>query len=382
MNKELLKGKLDAFPDLIKKNELHCKGNEYQTRSLLIEEFLGLIGIPIKDPTLFQREASSTIANEKCDYALLKEVGKDPIILIEAKAIDNPLTSKRELDQLAKYFRDKNAILGALTNGREWKWYKALPGQRINAIDRDPVIEFNCEDLSTLPWDFLEGLHFDNLDTDNIERLAYQELLKKKLYLWIDGIKENPSESFVKLALEESGLNQQELSQFVSDEEIKSTIKSLLKSESNFKEVPTSPKQVENTGIKLNETNFAEPKFLKSTRGGYKLWIRENDQGESNLKSNYFKALQWLCQNHKFGELEWLRLATKKFPRLINSDKVSNPIYWTDFYKNGNKTYFIYSNLGFDAFERHLKNFASITVLKNSKTAQYGLDLRIEKVTS
>ena len=379
MDKEGLEGKLKGFPDMISRVASSCKGNETTTKALLIEPFLQIIGIPTMNPTYFHRE-NATISNERCDYAILREEGNDPIILIEAKAIDNRLTSEKELNQLDRYFRDKNAILGALTNGRVWKWYKALSGQRINALDREPVIEFNCEDLSTIPWDFLEGLHFDKLDPENIERLAYQELLKKKLSSWISKVKKNPSENFVQLVVEESGLDKKELSQFVEIEEIKSSIKKLLNRDSQFKEEITTPKPEIKPKGTFTDGSFSEPKFLQSTRGGYKLWISKKDIGETNLRSGYFYGLKWLCQNHKSGELEWLEIATKKFSRVINSEMVSNPKYWTSFYKNGEKTYFIYFHMGLLDCVRNLENFTSITVLHDGKMAQYGKDLRIEKL--
>ena len=217
-------------------------------------------------------------------------------------------------------------------------------------------------------------MHFDNLDPVNIERLAYQELLKKKLNSWFRSLKANPPESLIEIALEESGLNKEELSNFVNDEEIKGTIKRLLNNESQFKGKILPKPEI------INGTNFFTPKFFESSKGGFELWIKEKNEGEANLKACYFKALQWLCQNHLFGELRWLQLATKQFSRVINSEKVSNPQYWVDFYMNGEKIYYIFCHMGFKDCERNLKRFCSITVLENSKTAQYGKDLRLEKL--
>ena len=114
MNKDGLKGKLQDFPDLINEHESLCNGKEHTTKAVLIEPFLESIGVPIRDPKFFHRE-DTTITNKRCDYAYLKEVGKDPIILIEAKPIDNPLTNKKELDQLDPDRRPNLNISGHLS---------------------------------------------------------------------------------------------------------------------------------------------------------------------------------------------------------------------------------------------------------------------------
>ena len=93
---------------------------EEATKMSLIVPFFQLLGYDVFNPLEFCPEYTADIGikkGEKVDYAIL--MGKDPVILIEAKSVNKKLD--RHSSQLFRYFVSTPAKFAILTNGIEYK---------------------------------------------------------------------------------------------------------------------------------------------------------------------------------------------------------------------------------------------------------------------
>ena len=98
---------------------------EEATKMSLIVPFFQLLGYDVFNPLEFCPEYTADIGikkGEKVDYAIL--MGKDPVILIEAKSVNKKLD--RHSSQLFRYFVSTPAKFAILTNGIEYKFYTDL----------------------------------------------------------------------------------------------------------------------------------------------------------------------------------------------------------------------------------------------------------------
>ena len=122
--------------------------NEIRTRVALIDPLLTALGWDVSDPGLVTAEYD--VNGKRADYALLDGQG-NPVVFLEAKRLDEPLSNHRS--QVVAYASELGIRYPALTNGKEWEVYdnsKLVPiGQRLilNAsVDSDlpatPVLQF------------------------------------------------------------------------------------------------------------------------------------------------------------------------------------------------------------------------------------------------
>lgn len=137
-NKEL-KARLEELINKIdaKKGSL---SNEQVTKTVCIAPFFEALGYDVRDPDEFFPEYTADIGQkkgEKVDYAILSN--DDPQILIEAKPFNEDLDNYTS--QLYRYFGTKNAKVGILTNGAEYRFYTDL--DTINKMDKEPFMRIN-----------------------------------------------------------------------------------------------------------------------------------------------------------------------------------------------------------------------------------------------
>ena len=92
--------------------------NETRTRMALIDPLLTVLGWDTADPSLVTPEYD--ISGKRADYALLAVQGA-PIVFLEAKRLDEPLSNHRS--QVVAYASELGIKYPALTNGNEWEVY-------------------------------------------------------------------------------------------------------------------------------------------------------------------------------------------------------------------------------------------------------------------
>lgn len=97
--------------------------NEASTRKILIDPVLEALGWDLCDTSLVQLEYT-TVDGKSADYAM-KNNGK-PVLLVEAKALDDPLNDVKAITQVVGYAANAGVEWCVLTNGDQWKVYCPL----------------------------------------------------------------------------------------------------------------------------------------------------------------------------------------------------------------------------------------------------------------
>ena len=104
--------------DVIDNHRAYVSKNEIRTRNILVDPVLRALGWDVS--VLEDVEVEYGAGKQRVDYALL---GKDrkPLVLIEAKKLDEELNSKRT--QMLTYCTEVGVRYGVLTDGNCWDLY-------------------------------------------------------------------------------------------------------------------------------------------------------------------------------------------------------------------------------------------------------------------
>lgn len=150
----------------VKKVGSHCTTEE-TTKQALILPLLDILGFNPYDPTKVLAEFAADFpgvkATERVDYALY--CNGQPVMFIEAKPYIADLTN--HAPQLSRYFNSSLGVtIGAITNGREWRFFTDLINT--NVMDEKPflVIDFTKakpEDLTQLAEFKHDNFHAEKL---------------------------------------------------------------------------------------------------------------------------------------------------------------------------------------------------------------------------
>ena len=172
---------------------------EEATKMSLIFPFFQLLGYDVFNPLEFCPEYTADIGikkGEKVDYAIL--MGKDPVILIEAKSVNKKLD--RHSSQLFRYFVSTPAKFAILTNGIEYKFYTDLDDT--NKMDKEPFLDINLLNIKDAEISQLNKFKKQNLNIseimDSASLLKYNSLFKN----FIENQFKNPTDDFIKLFLQ------------------------------------------------------------------------------------------------------------------------------------------------------------------------------------
>lgn len=144
----------------------HCTTEE-TTKQALILPLLDILGFNPYNPTKVLAEFSADLPGvknaERVDYALY--CNGQPVMFVEAKAYHVDLTN--HAPQLARYFNSSLGVtIGALTNGREWRFFTDLINP--NIMDDRPflIVDFKkakAEDLAQLAEFQHDNFHVEKL---------------------------------------------------------------------------------------------------------------------------------------------------------------------------------------------------------------------------
>jgi len=97
--------------------------NETSTRTIVIDPLLESLGWDIRDPDEVQLEYP-TVDGKSVDYALT--INKKTVLLVEAKALNDPLTDVKAITQVVGYAANDGVEWCVLTNGIVWKVYRSV----------------------------------------------------------------------------------------------------------------------------------------------------------------------------------------------------------------------------------------------------------------
>lgn len=158
--------KLKSHIDHVKRVGEHCSTEE-TTKQALILPLLDILGFSPYDPTKVLAEFAADFpgvkSTERVDYALY--CNGQPVMFIEAKAYNANLTN--HAPQLSRYFNSSLGVtIGAITNGREWRFFTDLINT--NVMDEKPflVVDFTkhkAEELAQLAEFQHDNFHAEKL---------------------------------------------------------------------------------------------------------------------------------------------------------------------------------------------------------------------------
>lgn len=123
----------------------HCSTEE-TTKQALILPLLDILGFNPFDPTRVKAEYGADFpgvkASERVDYALFCQ--GVPVMFIEAKAYNEKLSNHSA--QLSRYFNATPEVaIGAVTNGREWRFFTDLGNK--NMMDAEPFLSIDFTNI-------------------------------------------------------------------------------------------------------------------------------------------------------------------------------------------------------------------------------------------
>jgi predicted transport protein len=95
---------------------------EYPTRAIFIDPLLRALGWDLRDPDEVELEYP-TIDGKAVDYAL--KLNREPVALVEAKALDDPLDDVKAITQVVGYATNDGVEWCILTNGIRFKVYSS-----------------------------------------------------------------------------------------------------------------------------------------------------------------------------------------------------------------------------------------------------------------
>ncbi len=96
---------------------------ETPTRTIVIDPLLEALGWDVRDPDEVQLEYP-TVDGKSVDYGL--KLNRKCVLLVEAKAFDDPLTDVKAITQIVNYANSDGIVWCILTNGLTWKVYRSI----------------------------------------------------------------------------------------------------------------------------------------------------------------------------------------------------------------------------------------------------------------
>lgn len=171
--------------------------NEAQTRFILIEPLLEILGYSRIDDMTTEINAGWGKKNDKADIGLIIN-GKTPEIIVECKKFGKRLTDK-EASQLNNYFiNTKNTKCGILTNGMEWRFYFPNDSTKEDKLFEVPYLVLDFSNINDELIETLSKFHKNNIDIKEIYNEAQD-------FYFLEGFSDalahelsDPSDDFIK----------------------------------------------------------------------------------------------------------------------------------------------------------------------------------------
>ncbi len=110
---------IETLQERIAKHAAELGRNEIRTRTVLIDPLLKALGWDVADPSVVSVEFEA--GNGRADYGLLRGSNAPPVVLVEAKKLNEPLSS--HVGQLLTYALERGVPYGCLTDGNKWEVY-------------------------------------------------------------------------------------------------------------------------------------------------------------------------------------------------------------------------------------------------------------------
>ena len=172
--------------------------NEAQTRFVLIEPILEILGYSRIDDMATEINAGWGQKNDKADIGLIVKKNKLPEIIVECKKFGKKLTDI-EASQLNNYFvNTKNSKLGILTNGIEWRFYAPNESTKEMKLFQTPFVILDFSELSEELIEFLSKIHNNNIDLKELYDEAQEFFFLQGFADALAGELSDPSDDLIK----------------------------------------------------------------------------------------------------------------------------------------------------------------------------------------
>lgn len=158
----------------VKKVGQHC-ATEETTKQALILPLLEILGFNPYDPTKVKAEHAADFpgakVGERVDYALF--CNNVPVMFIEAKPFSANLNN--HCPQLSRYYNATPEVtVGAITNGREWRFFTDLVNR--NIMDTDPFLTIHFDGVRDDASHQLAQFHHDKFQPEALRALAEENI--------------------------------------------------------------------------------------------------------------------------------------------------------------------------------------------------------------
>lgn len=178
---------------------------ETPTRTIVIDPLLEALGWDIRDPDEVQLEYP-TVDGKSVDYGL--KLNKKCVLLVEAKAFDDPLTDVKAITQVVNYANSGGIVWCILTNGLTWKVYRSIencpaPDKLMYAVSIDPRDSegVSVQQIAQQMWRFSR----DEIAKGALDTLGEQTFTDSKVRKALDTIMAAAPRSFLNVVRETMG---------------------------------------------------------------------------------------------------------------------------------------------------------------------------------
>ena len=194
---ESLRSKIDG----LRKHGL----KETPTRTIVIDPLLEALGWDVRDPDEVQLEYP-TVDGKSVDYGL--KLNKKCVLLVEAKAFDDPLTDLKAITQVVNYANSDGIVWCILTNGLTWKVYRSIencpaPDKLMYEVSIDPRDSegMSVQQIAQQMWRFSR----EEIAKGALDTLGEQTFTDGKVRKALDKIMVAPPRSFLNVVREATG---------------------------------------------------------------------------------------------------------------------------------------------------------------------------------
>lgn len=205
--------KVATHAEHVKKVGAHC-ATEETTKQALILPLLDILGFSPYDPTKVKAEHAADFpgakAGERVDYALF--CNSVPVMFIEAKPFNANLNN--HCPQLSRYFNATPEVtVGAITNGKEWRFFTDLVNK--NIMDAEPFLTIHFDGVYVDASHHLAQFHHDKFQPDALRALAEENIYLNSFKGAITSVLRECDGDFVKYIAGRAGIQRTFTAKFV-----------------------------------------------------------------------------------------------------------------------------------------------------------------------
>jgi len=178
---------------------------ETPTRTIIIDPLLEALGWDVRDPDEVELEYP-TVDGKSVDYAL--KLNKSPVLLVEAKPLDDPLQDVKAITQVVGYAANNGIVWCILTNGVLWRVYRSVekcpaPEKLMFEVNIDPHAPeaMSVEQLARQMWRFSR----EEMARGTLDVLGEQTFTDGKVRKALESLMLNPPNKLLKLVHDTTG---------------------------------------------------------------------------------------------------------------------------------------------------------------------------------